>query len=438
MNKLMPRLVFLCVAVVSYYLDSYDYLLFAFSGYLITTAITTEKINEKFFSYFFFGYLFLPFLNISEYRGTVGIETLAIYCSVQFLFLLLLAVFEKKVNRAEFSIEYECTPMTELVYSVHMAAVYAAVAYIYLTIGPIVIRQDLRFNIPPSIEYFIKSGLVLPLFWVYFDRHKISVKSVAYKFLVPIIPSLLIGSRGTFMIVLIAILISLYLFGVLGPKATKRRYSWFYENSRMIAFVGLFLALFALYSGFYIRRDGVDLITADDAISEYGFVSDGIEIKAILPLYMGLRETVGLTHRIIEDDIENLTEVPLFYSELLTFLPGHQVAPGIVLAVDIYRAQGSDEKYSLTPGIVGGVYLDYKYWFFPIISIFALLIVVIYNVGLGNMKWRLLYVLTLVQFFHLYHRGFMKLEYFVPYVILFCYFATLVYFEKKSKRCLDA
>jgi len=434
MSKFLTRLGLLCLAMSGYLFDSYDFLLFSFSSFLIYSALTSKGFNERFFSYFFFGYLLIPFLNISEYRGVVGIDTLAIYCVVQFLFLMIVFAFETKERRFGSGVEYTSTSMTELLYLVHMSIVYLAVAYVYTAIGPIVIRQDLRFNIPPTIEYVIKSGLVLPLFWVYFDRKKIDIKNAVYKFLVPIIPSLLIGSRGTFMIVLVAIFISLYMFGALGPSVVRNRYGWFYNNSKKIAIAGLMLALFALYSGFYLRRDGVDLITAEDAINEYGFVSDGVAVKAILPLYMGLRETVGLTHRIIEDDIENLTETPLFYSELLTFLPGHQVAPGIVLAVDIYRAQGADEKYSLTPGIVGGIYLDYKYLFFPIIAGFALLLIVLFNMGVGNMKWRLIYVLTLVQFFHLYHRGFMKLEYFVPYVVLSAYFITLVYFEIKEKR----
>lgn len=418
--------------LIGWQYDFYHLTLCSFSAYLLTVGLSTPRFNERVFAFFFLGYLFIPFLNISEYRGIISTNTLGLYCATQFLFLGIFNLFEKNPRFAERPRIIRRSILTEFIFACHLAVIFLAVAYVYATIGPIALRQDLRFNIPPTIEYVIKSGLVLPLFWVYFDGIKPSKAKLAYHYLTPIIPSLLIGSRGTFIIILGAVILSIHLFRILGPSNLKVRFLWIYPKFKLYALIGLTLAIFALYSGFYIRRDGNDLVTATDALDQYNFSSKGILVKSILPIYMGLRETAGLTNRIIEEDIQNPTDVPLIYSELLTFLPGHQIAPGIVLATDIYRAQGTDEKYSLTPGIVGGIYLDYRYLFIPIIVGAACLILFLYQLGSANLIWRFFYVLTLIQFLHLYHRGFMKLEYLVPYIIAVIYMFTLIS-QKSSK-----
>lgn len=411
-------IILLSLSILFYILNSYDGLYYSFSLYLLINFLNEKKINSKFFSFFFFMYFAIPFPNISTYRGEVLIDVLAIYAFLQFFVLFFISMLEYDNTRPSVYYGFKSTALTEFMFYGHIAVIYSLVAYVYAVIGIIIVRQDLRFTIPPMIEYMIKSGLVLPLLWMCSSNFAPKLKNLLKNLLLPIIPSLLIGSRGTFVMILISVIILLYMYKIYGPQLIVEKYKLIYKNAKTYIFLGTVLGVLAVYMGFYIRRDGVELITANELLVEYSFTSSGLWVKAILPLYIGLRESVGITNRIIVDGVENPVEIPLFLMEMMTFLPGHQEAPGIILARDIYMASGTDEKYSLTPGILGGLYIDYGFMAIPIVVLLASLLILIYNKGISDIRYRLIYAISVVQFFHLYHRGFLKLEYFVPYFIV--------------------
>ena len=411
--------------MVFYVFKDYYGLLGCFSGFLLLNGLVQDKVNTRFLSFYFLIYLFIPFLNISNYRGTVTINTLAWYCIVQFTILLIFQIFESPPSRFRVKTYLVATNDTQLLFYGHMLFVWGLVAYVYMTIGPIVIRQDLRFTIPPIIEYLIKSGLIIPLVWLYSANLKLDLRTIVLRFLLPITPSLLIGSRGTFIMILISLFISLFLFKKLKSQVYLKRFKWLFSWSRTVVTLGVLIGVFALYSGFYIRRDGKDLITPDELIREYSFSAQGNLVMGILPIYLNFRETVGITNRIIEERVTNTySPYPLFFAELVTILPGHQEAPGIILAQQVYSAQGSDEKYSLTPGIVGGLFMDYGYYSLLFIAALTGIVVYLFNLGRMDIRYILIYSFTIVQFLHLYHRGFLKIEYLFPYLILFVYLKT--------------
>lgn len=412
-------------SVLFYVADSYIGLYLSFSTFLIFFALKTEKLNAKFFAFFFSLYYVIPFMNISTYRGEISLYVLGIYSLIQFLVLALISFFEGRRTVPKEFYGFVSTDKTELLFWTQMGFIYLMVLYVYTSIGFILIRQDLRFTIPPVVEYIIKSGLVLPLIWVFSYNFKPTTSNVIKKFLLPILPSLLIGSRGTFIMILISIMFAFLLFRIFGPRLYVERYKFIFSKAKRYSLIAGVLGIIALYTGFYIRRDGVELITANELLYQYEFTSTALWVKAILPLYIGLRESVGITDRIIMEAIVNPADYPMFFMEMVTFLPGHQEAPGIVLARDIYMAQGADEKYSLTPGIVGGLYIDYGFYCIPIIIIIALFVLFLYNKGISDLRFRIVYSLSIVQFFHLYHRGFLKLEYLVPYIILIVFFISL-------------
>ncbi|WP_419569427.1 hypothetical protein [Rheinheimera sp.] len=416
---------FLMLAFFSYFLGSYIGFYISFSFFLIFFTFKTDKINARFISIFFFMYFSIPFLNISTYRGEVDIQVMGLYALTQFLILLMMTLFEKGRSKPVALYGFVSTGSTELMFWCQMIIIYMMVLYVYSSIGVILIRQDLRFTISPAIEYIIKSGLVLPLIWIFSYNFRPSSIEAIKKLVLPILPSILIGSRGTFIMIVISVMVAMYMFRVFGPSDFVKRYYFIFRKSKRYLIVASVLGVLALYTGFYIRRDGEELITANELLFEYEFISSSLWVKAILPLYIGLRESVGITNRIIMDDIYNPADYPMFFMEMITFLPGHQEAPGIVLARDIYMASGSDEKYSLTPGILGGLYIDYGMLSVLYIVIIASIIIYIFNKGISDLKYRMIYALSIVQFFHLYHRGFLKLEYFVPYFVVFAYMFTL-------------
>jgi hypothetical protein len=162
-----------------------------------------------------------------------------------------------------------------------------------------------------------------------------------------------------------------------------------------------------------------------DSISSYidvelGFFAQ-LLIAPILPLYFNLRETVGLTNRILIDNLHNTTsELPLFLSELITFLPGKQVSPGVVFGDMVGKVQ----EGGLTPGMIGGIYLDFGYVCVIVPAIVVFLISSISVKAISHDGYKLVLSLFTIQFIHLYHRGFLKLEYLTAYVILFLYISV--------------
>ena len=137
----------------------------------------------------------------------------------------------------------------------------------------------------------------------------------------------------------------------------------------------------------------------------------------ILPLYLNLRETVGIANQIIIEDLKVGNVIPMFFLELFTILPGKQMSPGITLGNLI----GKSGDAGLTPGIIGGAYLDIGYLtvFVPVLLI--LFITYFYKKSFIDDNFKVIYVLSLIQFFHVYHRGFLKLEYFMSFLIIFVY-----------------
>ncbi len=139
----------------------------------------------------------------------------------------------------------------------------------------------------------------------------------------------------------------------------------------------------------------------------------------IAPLYFSLRETVGITEKIISKGVTNIWfDYPIFLSEIATLLPGEQISPGILLNQELY-----DSKIGggITPGIMGALYMDFGYGSAIILLLISLLIYYFYKKSFFSDVYKLMYVLTLTQFLHLYHRGFFKFEYLVAYIIVLSY-----------------
>lgn len=99
-------------------------------------------------------------------------------------------------------------------------------------------------------------------------------------------------------------------------------------------------------------------------------------------------------------------------------LPGKRAAPGDVLSRVLYVG---DYAGGITPGVIGGLYLDFGYWLVPMLFITSFFIYFLYRKSLNSDMYKILYVITIAQFFHIYHRGFFKPEYLFSYTIILFY-----------------
>jgi hypothetical protein len=131
-------------------------------------------------------------------------------------------------------------------------------------------------------------------------------------------------------------------------------------------------------------------------------------VYPIMPLYLGVRETVGLTNRIVTTGARNdSNDHALFVADLFTIVPGAQTAAGQSLAQS-FRAV---ESGGLTPGLLGGLYVDYAEY--SVACFTALGLMLAWTLRQVYAKPHLLpvYVVLMSQIAHLFHRGFLKPEY---------------------------
>ena len=386
---------------------------------LLFEIFLNKDINTKIIISFLFIYFFIPFLNISSYRGDIEFKTIVLYSVSNILILLVLLFFSKLPKKKQEHIKYLKPNVNLYIFSlVHLSISFSLVIYLYLVYGNILTNQETRFIISPSIGYVIKSTIYIPLIFILLKKKKTNIYYFTFIFL-PLVPAFLIGSRGS---VIMIVLGALVIFSLMAREkvSSLNKININYKNLRKKDIIfGISLSGIVLYSIFYIRRMGSKVyISSAELVEKYFDISvPPIFIYMILPLYLNLRETVGIANQIIIEDLKVGNVIPMFFLELFTILPGKQMSPGITLGNLI----GKSGDAGLTPGIIGGAYLDIGYLtvFVPVLLI--LFITYFYKKSFIDDNFKVIYVLSLIQFFHVYHRGFLKLEYFMSFLIIFVY-----------------
>src|SRR5690606_5650905 len=79
----------------------------------------------------------------------------------------------------------------------HLTLVFSVMFYILVTIGNIFVYQELRMQLSPAIGYILKSSIYISFFYFFLPRKsRVKLVNVALFVVLPIIPSIFIGSRG--------------------------------------------------------------------------------------------------------------------------------------------------------------------------------------------------------------------------------------------------
>lgn len=393
---------------------------------LFLEFIFNKDLNSKIISFFLLVYFFIPFLNISSYRGIIEFETIMIYC-ISNIFILYVLRYFSYLKIPQKKIVYIKNNVNVFVLALmHIFISYILLFYLYIVFGNIFVNQELRFYISPVIGYLIKSTIYIPLVFIALKKNT----SFLYKFvflILPLVPAFLIGSRGTVIMIIFGVMVVLLtmqleknkIINIINLKYKTLKFKHF--------FYGLLTSSLILYSVFYIRRITSKVyVSSTELIKRYFDVSiPPVFIFLILPVYLNLRETVGITNQILTQELKANSIIPLFFSELFTILPGKQISPGAIVGDLIGRSGDA----GLTPGIIGGIYLDFGYFSLIMPSLIVFLICFLYRQCLIYDRYKILYALSLIQFFHLYHRGFLKLEYFISFFIVLVYIYLLGFFK---------
>src|SRR5690554_8204171 len=94
--------------------------------------------------------------------------------------LPLLFTFDKKLFVKK-KIAYKkitVTPLFVNVLLIHTVFVYLLVAYVFVTVGNVLIHQELRFFMSGTMSYLIKSTLYIPIFIFFFTKSQFTKKNI--------------------------------------------------------------------------------------------------------------------------------------------------------------------------------------------------------------------------------------------------------------------
>ena len=415
-------ILFLFISGIFLLLENYVFLHASFSFFLLIILLTRKSLNTRIFMAFLFLYYALPFLNISTYRGTMSFETLKLYTLSNFAIIIpLVFTLNKKyiIKKNEVYKKIKITPIFINVVFIHLAFVYLLVFYVFFSVGNVLFHQELRFFMSPTISYLIKSSLYIPIFIVFFERAQFTKKNILFFIILPLFPAFFIGSRGTVIMIVITVAL-LFLIKSFKSGANynmKNNETWIKYKNKLYLVGGVTLFLFQFI--YYSRRWFSDTFVSNTELATRYFGNANWFYLLIMPVYFSLRETIGITEKLISKNVSNIWfEYPMFFSEVMTLLPGEQAAPGDVISQHLYT---TDYPGGITPGIIGALYIDYRYWLLPFLVFISFLIYYCYKKSIMSDIYKIMYAISLAQFFHLYHRGFFKPEYFIAYAIILFY-----------------
>lgn len=387
-------------------INNYAFIYTALVGFLVLAAVMVHNYL-RIFIFYLTVYLTIGLLNISTWRGYVTVETLSLYAWSMYALVLPILVLARRRIDVPFQ-QARQQDLVKLLIICHISIVFLAVLFVYGNIGNVLIDQHLRFRIPTAMEYVIKSALpiagVLPF---------LKLKWPVLWLLALVVPPVMIGSRGTAVIGIVAYVIVMLHRG--GGRLDLRT---FLVRKRSSLLYGL--SVVGIISGlFYLRRGSHSDLAAVDVIMNHYFDYDNALIRMILPFYLGFKETIGLTTIIISDQVINTDNpYPLIYADLLTLLPGENLAAGESLS----RIFGSTQDGGLTPGLLGGIYIDYGLISIGVFAIMGLILCSMQRSIASSPYFIIIYAQVITQAIHLFHRGFLKPEYITSVLIAAFYY----------------
>ncbi|GMM85639.1 hypothetical protein MTsN2n4_28670 [Pseudoalteromonas sp. MTN2-4] len=389
---------------------------------LCITLLSRSNHNSNVFSIFCFVYFGIGLLNISTLRGTVSLESIQIiFIYLSSLLLPLVFFHRKKIDSLSHELHISVYGYFFLV--IHIILAYLVLIFIYVKIGNVFFNQSLRLNVPVWAGYVVRSILIIPLVITVLSNSKYPLfKNKKIIYLLCYCPCILIGARGTAITFLLSQLLLFILLQEGFKSSIQLHTDDFKRKLRKRNVIGLGLFIFTIVvSGFYLRRTGGSIYASPQELIDLYFSVDSIWLYLIMPFYFAFRETVGITNTIIVNSITNVELIPLFVADIFTVLPGDYKAAGQSLG-DLVGRVGSG---GLTPGIIGGLYIDFGMsgvFFVSIISFF--LGYSFYKSG-GSKRYCVIYSIFIFQYIHLIHRGFLKPEYLTFIIIATFYLLFL-------------
>src|SRR5690554_6847089 len=235
--------------------------------------------------------------------------------------LPLLFTFDKKLFVKK-KIAYKkitVTPLFVNVLLIHTIFVYLLVAYVFVTVGNVLIHRELRFFMSGTMSYLIKSTLYIPIFIFFFTKSQFTKKNILLFIILPLFPAFFIGSRGTVIMIIISVILLYLLKNIPVGKKFYLNNSQAWRKNKYWVYLSGFIGLILFQIIYYTRRLVSHTFLTPVELAQQYFGNAKWYSLLIMPVYFSLRETVGITERIIRDNVTNTYyDSPMFFSEMFT------------------------------------------------------------------------------------------------------------------------
>ena len=358
---------------------SYPYL-YSLALVFVVLQMRFKNLNNIIISLFILFYFFVGLLNISTLRGNIESETLSIIMLYIF-FILFPSWFYLRPNFSSKNLNLSINSHGYLFLLIHISIAYITLIYVYVSFGNVFLNQELRFYIPVWSGYVIRSILDIPLIMSICNSNNgkcyLGGRNIS---LLCYLPCLLIGARGTLITFLLTHLLCLYMSN---QNSINGKIELVYRLSKTKIFFVFLSVVFVIISGFYLRRYNSDIFASPEELVSFYFDYDSFWIYLIMPFYFAFRETIGITNTIIINGLTNPLPIPLYFADLFTLLPGDYTAAGQTLG-DIVGRVGDG---GLTPGVIGGLYIDFSYFGVIWVLLISSSLAILYRLSYSNKKF---------------------------------------------------
>uniref|UniRef100_A0A5Q5CC61 Oligosaccharide repeat unit polymerase n=1 Tax=Mycobacterium sp. (strain JLS) TaxID=164757 RepID=A0A5Q5CC61_MYCSJ len=419
----------IAIGTTALIVESYTYTYLVIVSFLLVQIFAFNNITHRLVAGIFLAYLSIALLNISSYRNYISSETINIY--LVFVLCLFIPIMIVSGGGGKDQYEYRPGRLTGIFIVGHLAITWVALAYVYSRFGIVAVEQDERFGIPTAISYIIRSAQFIPAYMVICR----SLREFPLGFwpitFLSIAPSILIASRSTAVLAVLAIvliILALEDYRWVKPSFASSPSLKPRSTAPLLLMILGVASITFIGGGFYVRRaSSPQLIDGTEFVQEYLQSLPAAVAYVLAPFHQGFNEASALTSRIVDYGIENtFTGIPLLWADFANLLGTDTTSAAQYFGDSIGRTQAG----GLTPGLVGGVLLDfpttYALWFLGI----GILSAILFLKSRYDRRFLCIYAIFVTQLVHLFQRGFLKPEYLTIMLIAAVYLAT---FEREPR-----
>ncbi|USK28394.1 hypothetical protein LIT32_23650 [Bacillus sp. CMF21] len=299
-------------------------------------------------------YIIAGIIPMSSYRDNINLEFWILMLVISIIFLIIgqllgrLTVLKLNMSKNNISENKINTKMSFVLYTISVISTLI----ILFRFGLVFLEPTKRFLVPSELQYLVE--LSVPITVCIFSYYYNSQNKNYKLFLIPLMSLIILlslGYRNQPMLLIMGIILI-----IVFKNLRAHHYKYGLKPSIFIS-SGLTFLLFVFSFLFIIRQENsVELLDWASFINFYQVKNHQFSFP-LFPIHLSSREAMGVTTVAIErfNEIKNyLGNGTLFFQDLFTLLPGNQTTAGNILGMVVNRR----ETVSLTPGLIGGLYLS--------------------------------------------------------------------------------